>query len=148
MFRDDQSGFGLTLSGDRPVSVQTVRPGGSADRAGIREKDVIVKVNGTHVTQSTHTEVVELIACKRLTTLYFLKSNSFPWQTFFAKATTLCGSVLMKYSSIITAAKPWKKKQFLVAIRDGLSLEDYKTSSSKAASCTLGNKKGLTFKAD
>jgi len=60
--RDENSSFGLTLSGDRPVSVQTVRPGGSADRAGIREKDVIVKVNGKHVTQSTHSEVVELIA--------------------------------------------------------------------------------------
>ena len=63
--RDDQ-GFGLTLSGDRPVSVQTVRPGGAAHRAGIREKDVIVKVNGAHVTQSTHTEVVDLIAGKRV----------------------------------------------------------------------------------
>ena len=62
VYRDDQFGFGLTLSGDRPVSVQTVRPGGAADRAGIQQQDVIVKVNGTHVTQSTHGEVVELIA--------------------------------------------------------------------------------------
>ena len=62
--RDDQNGYGLTLSGDRPVSVQTVRPGGAADRAGVREKDVIVKVNGAHVTQSTHTEVVDLISGK------------------------------------------------------------------------------------
>ena len=64
VIRDEQSGFGLTLSGDRPVSVQTVRPGGAADRSGIREKDVIVKVNGAHVTQSTHTEVIERIAGK------------------------------------------------------------------------------------
>ena len=64
--RDDQNGYGLTLSGDRPVSVQTVRPGGAADRAGVREKDVIVKVNGAHVTQSTHTEVVDLISGKPL----------------------------------------------------------------------------------
>ena len=42
--------------------MQTVRPGGAADRAGIQQQDVIVKVNGTHVTQSTHGEVVELIA--------------------------------------------------------------------------------------
>ena len=68
--RDDQ-GFGLTLSGDRPVSVQTVRPGGAAHRAGIREKDVIVKVNGAHVTQSTHTEVVDLIAGKLVLILFF-----------------------------------------------------------------------------
>ena len=48
------------------MSVQTVKPGGPADRAGIREKDVIVKVNGLHVTQSTHTEVVELISGRKL----------------------------------------------------------------------------------
>ena len=77
--RDEQSGFGLTLSGDRPVSVQTVRSGGAADRSGIREKDVIVKVNGTHVTQSTHTEVVDLIAGKQTLNFHakiiFLKIN-------------------------------------------------------------------------
>ena len=77
MNRDDQNGYGLTLSGDRPVSVQTVRPGGAADRAGVREKDVIVKVNGAHVTQSTHTEVVDLISSKPL--LYvMIKSATAP----------------------------------------------------------------------
>lgn len=72
--RDEQSGFGLTLSGDRPVSVQTVRPGGAADRAGVREKDVIVKVNGGRVTQSTHTEVVDLISGRLMS---FFKKNIF-----------------------------------------------------------------------
>ena len=72
--RDEQFGYGLTLSGDRPVSVQTVRSGGAADRAGIREKDVIVKVNGAHVTQSTHTEVVDLIAGKHPKYYFFLRS--------------------------------------------------------------------------
>ena len=75
VFRDEQSGFGLTLSGDRPVSVQTVKPGGAADIAGIREKDVIVKVNGTRVIQSTHGEVVDLFQSGRtyfvLTFVYF-----------------------------------------------------------------------------
>ena len=75
MNRDDQNGYGLTLSGDRPVSVQTVRPGGAADRAGVREKDVIVKVNGASVTKSTHTEVVDLISGKPLFTLHTFRSN-------------------------------------------------------------------------
>ena len=56
--------------------MQTVRPGGAAHRAGIREKDVIVKVNGAHVTQSTHTEVVDLIAGKRVLILFFQFSFS------------------------------------------------------------------------
>ena len=80
--RDEQSGFGLTLSGDRPVSVQTVRSGGAADRSGIREKDVIVKVNGTHVTQSTHTEVVDMIAGKQ-TYFDFSRQIFFSWKSIF-----------------------------------------------------------------
>ena len=76
--RDDQNGYGLTLSGDRPVSVQTVRPGGAADRAGVREKDVIVKVNGAHVTQSTHTEVVDLISGKPLLYVMIKPATALP----------------------------------------------------------------------
>lgn len=63
--RDPVSGFGLTLSGDQPVSVQTVRPGGAADRAGVRENDIIVKVNGQMVvTDHAHSEVVKMIMGK------------------------------------------------------------------------------------
>lgn len=57
----DQHGFGFTVSGDRIVLVQSVRPGGAAMRAGVQEGDRIVKVNGTMVTNSTHMEVVKLI---------------------------------------------------------------------------------------
>ncbi|KAJ6652418.1 hypothetical protein lerEdw1_011536 [Lerista edwardsae] len=57
----DQHGFGFTVSGDRIVLVQSVRPGGAAMRAGVQEGDRIVKVNGTMVTNSSHLEVVKLI---------------------------------------------------------------------------------------
>ena len=63
----------MTLSGDQPVFVQTVRPGGAADRAGVREQDVIVKVNGHRVFEASHTEVVELIQGR--TELFYLRSN-------------------------------------------------------------------------
>ena len=58
----DVDGFGLTVSGDHPVFVQTVRPEGSASRAGVRQGDRILKVNGTTVTASNHLEVVKLIS--------------------------------------------------------------------------------------
>lgn len=74
--RDEATGYGLTLSGDRPVFVQTVRPGGAADRAGVREKDVIVKVNGARVTQSTHTEVVDLISASKYVALTVIQAPS------------------------------------------------------------------------
>ncbi|XP_068030845.1 rho guanine nucleotide exchange factor 11 [Anomalospiza imberbis] len=57
----DQHGFGFTVSGDRVVLVQSVRPGGAAMRAGLQEGDRILKVNGTMVTNSSHLEVVKLI---------------------------------------------------------------------------------------
>lgn len=64
VFRDP-SGYGLTLSSDQPVFVQTVRPGGAASRAGIRENDVILRVNGRRVTEASHSDVVALIQGKK-----------------------------------------------------------------------------------
>ncbi|XP_062453738.1 rho guanine nucleotide exchange factor 11 isoform X2 [Rhea pennata] len=61
IIQKDQHGFGFTVSGDRIVLVQSVRPGGAAMRAGVQEGDRIVKVNGTMVTNSSHLEVVKLI---------------------------------------------------------------------------------------
>uniref|UniRef100_S4RCD7 Rho guanine nucleotide exchange factor 11 n=1 Tax=Petromyzon marinus TaxID=7757 RepID=S4RCD7_PETMA len=57
----DEFGFGLTVSGDNPVFVQSVRKDGAAMRAGVQQGDRIIKVNGTLVTQSNHLEVVKLI---------------------------------------------------------------------------------------
>ena len=63
----DSAGYGLILAGDQPVYVQSVRPGGAAARAGVREGDVIRRVNGRLVTGDTHTDVVHLIQGKRPT---------------------------------------------------------------------------------
>ena len=57
----DSAGYGLILAGDQPVYVQSVRAGGAAARAGVRENDVIKRVNGRLVTGDTHTDVVHLI---------------------------------------------------------------------------------------
>ncbi|XP_076017371.1 rho guanine nucleotide exchange factor 12 isoform X2 [Genypterus blacodes] len=57
----DENGFGLTVSGDNPVFVQLVKEDGAAMRAGVQTGDRIIKVNGTLVTHSNHTEVVKLI---------------------------------------------------------------------------------------
>ncbi|CAH2319471.1 rho guanine nucleotide exchange factor 12 isoform X3 [Pelobates cultripes] len=57
----DENGFGLTVSGDNPVFVQSVKEDGAAMRAGVQTGDRIIKVNGTFVTHSNHIEVVKLI---------------------------------------------------------------------------------------
>ncbi|XP_031788329.1 rho guanine nucleotide exchange factor 12 isoform X2 [Nasonia vitripennis] len=60
VYKDD-AGYGMKVSGDKPVYVQSVKEGGAAERAGLHAGDEIIKVNGLNVTQSTHTEVVKLI---------------------------------------------------------------------------------------
>jgi Rho guanine nucleotide exchange factor 12 len=40
----DRFGYGLTVSGDNPVYVLSVREGGAAHRAGINTNDQIIKV--------------------------------------------------------------------------------------------------------
>ncbi|CAF1672199.1 unnamed protein product, partial [Adineta ricciae] len=60
----DRYGYGLTVSGDNPVYVLSVREDGAAHRAGVRVNDQIIKVNGTRVTHCTHIDVVNLIKCK------------------------------------------------------------------------------------
>ncbi|CAH1732958.1 unnamed protein product [Aphis gossypii] len=57
----DERGYGMKVSGDNPVFVQSVKQSGAAEKAGLHSGDKIIKVNGVNVTHSTHTEVVELI---------------------------------------------------------------------------------------
>ncbi|VVC42474.1 Hypothetical protein CINCED_3A018960 [Cinara cedri] len=57
----DENGYGMKVSGDNPVFVQSVKQGGAAEKAGLHSGDKIVKVNGINVTVSTHSDVVELI---------------------------------------------------------------------------------------
>lgn len=52
------------MSGDNPVYVESVKPGGAAQKAGLLEGDMILKVGGTNVRSSTHVNVVHLIKCK------------------------------------------------------------------------------------
>ncbi|XP_020614019.1 rho guanine nucleotide exchange factor 11-like isoform X3 [Orbicella faveolata] len=57
----DEKGYGLTVTGDNPVYVQSVKEGGAAYRTGVQVGDKIIKVNGTLVTNYNHIEVVNLI---------------------------------------------------------------------------------------
>ncbi|XP_071504538.1 uncharacterized protein [Diadema antillarum] len=57
----DEKGFGLTVTGDNPVFIQSVKDHGAAYKAGVQTGDRIIKVNGTLVTSSNHLEVVQMI---------------------------------------------------------------------------------------
>ncbi|XP_051998635.1 Na(+)/H(+) exchange regulatory cofactor NHE-RF3-like isoform X1 [Xyrauchen texanus] len=58
------AGFGFHLNGIQGVSGQYIKEvvkGGTADRAGLEDDDIVVEVNGVNVEMSTHEEVVDLI---------------------------------------------------------------------------------------
>jgi S1-C subfamily serine protease len=55
-------GYGLTVSGENPVYVDSVKVGGAAAKAGVREGDQIVKINGMVVSSSNHFEVLRMIS--------------------------------------------------------------------------------------
>uniref|UniRef100_A0A182YIV9 PDZ domain-containing protein n=1 Tax=Anopheles stephensi TaxID=30069 RepID=A0A182YIV9_ANOST len=40
----DATGYGMKVSGDKPVFVESVKPGGAARRAGLMPDDMILKV--------------------------------------------------------------------------------------------------------
>ncbi|WAR06695.1 ARHGC-like protein [Mya arenaria] len=61
IIQKDEKGYGLTVSGDNPVYVASVKPGGAAAKAGVQMGDKIIKVNGKLVINSNHPEVVKLI---------------------------------------------------------------------------------------
>ncbi|XP_017108206.2 uncharacterized protein RhoGEF2 isoform X2 [Drosophila bipectinata] len=59
--RKDGNGYGMKVSGDNPVFVESVKPGGAAEIAGLVAGDMILKVNGHEVRLEKHPTVVALI---------------------------------------------------------------------------------------
>ncbi|XP_016988743.1 uncharacterized protein LOC108051233 isoform X2 [Drosophila rhopaloa] len=59
--RKDGNGYGMKVSGDNPVFVESVKPGGAAEIAGLVAGDMILKVNGHEVRLEKHPTVVGLI---------------------------------------------------------------------------------------
>ncbi|KAI6215334.1 PDZ domain-containing protein [Aphelenchoides besseyi] len=57
-----QDGYGLLVTGEHPVYVESVKPEGAAARAGVRQGDQIVKINGMPVSSSNHYEVLRMIS--------------------------------------------------------------------------------------
>ncbi|CBY11908.1 unnamed protein product [Oikopleura dioica] len=60
------NGFGFTVRGDAPVLVANVEADGKANRAGLREGDVVTKVNKKDVKWARHSDVVDMLQCDKL----------------------------------------------------------------------------------
>lgn len=57
----DKNGYGMKVSGENPVFVDSVKDGGAAHKSGLNAADMILRVNGHNVRFSTHAEVVQLM---------------------------------------------------------------------------------------
>ncbi len=101
----DGLGYGLTLSGDQPVFVQTVRPGGAAERAGVREGDVILRVDGRRVRISMYFPNVEARYTVSVCTLRVLPLVGTVFAISFAPTP---GTLILRILRDVPFAKPWK----------------------------------------
>ncbi|XP_063697194.1 rho guanine nucleotide exchange factor 11 isoform X3 [Culicoides brevitarsis] len=72
----DSSGYGMKVSGDNPVFVESVKPALAAQRAGLMAGDMILRVNGTPVRYSSHVEVVKLIKASEIVHLTIQRSHT------------------------------------------------------------------------
>uniref|UniRef100_A0A915IDV2 PDZ domain-containing protein n=1 Tax=Romanomermis culicivorax TaxID=13658 RepID=A0A915IDV2_ROMCU len=57
----EDNGFGLTIGGDNPFFVQSVKLGSSADRVGVKSGDRILKISGNMLVGLNHMDVVKMI---------------------------------------------------------------------------------------
>ncbi|VVD01510.1 unnamed protein product [Leptidea sinapis] len=65
----DEHGYGMKVSGDNPVYVQSVKEHGAAWRAGLRAGDRILRVDSIPVHHHTHQQVVQMIRANPSTVL-------------------------------------------------------------------------------
>lgn len=72
----DSNGYGMKVSGDNPVFVESVKRSLAAERAGLMAGDMILKVNGTPVRYSSHLEVVKLIKASEIVHLTIQRSQT------------------------------------------------------------------------
>ncbi|TMW47873.1 hypothetical protein DOY81_007057 [Sarcophaga bullata] len=74
--RKDENGYGMKVSGDNPVFVESVKPGGAAQIAGLVAGDMILKVNGKEVRSEKHPTVVSLIKASTIVELAVKRSQN------------------------------------------------------------------------
>ncbi|XP_038217274.1 rho guanine nucleotide exchange factor 11 isoform X2 [Zerene cesonia] len=72
----DEHGYGMKVSGDNPVYVQSVKEHGAAWRAGLRAGDRILRVDSIPVHHHTHQQVVHMIRANPTTVLTVQQNSS------------------------------------------------------------------------
>lgn len=65
----DRNGYGMKVSGQNPVFVDSVKEGGAAFHAGLQPADMILRVNGQNVRFASHADVVQLMKATQIVEL-------------------------------------------------------------------------------
>ena len=86
--------------------------GGTADRAGLQENDMVVEVNGENVEQSSHDEVVALIRSSG-SSLEMLLANKSVYDQLKAKGVSITRLLLgeTSYAQVHTADTPEEEEK-------------------------------------
>ncbi|KAL7064719.1 hypothetical protein AAHC03_05556 [Spirometra sp. Aus1] len=117
--RRDHAGYGLTVCGTNPVTVRSIREGGTAERAGLRPGDEIIKVNGLNVEEMEHQDVVDRIRAK--STVCFMLRRMRPSRTYLASI----GVITESPAQVTHPARRYQKRR--------LNRESQPSGSSVAA---------------
>ncbi len=105
----DGLGYGLTLSGDQPVFVQTVRPGGAAERAGVREGDVILRVDGRRVRIYIYIYISPNVEARYTVPFCTLRVLPLVRKLFAISFVPTPDTLMLRIlRDVLTFAKPWK----------------------------------------
>lgn len=70
-------GFGFTLHGRSPAVVGQVLDGSAADKAGLRQGDLVERVNGRNVSRSAANRVADIVRLECVLTKRGLQENNY-----------------------------------------------------------------------
>jgi hypothetical protein len=120
--RKNNGEFGFRIHGSRPVVVSAIEKGTAAESSGLEVGDVIVKLNGVHVLESSHSDIVKLAhsgpqtlemdVIRTISSLTTPEDSSSP----FGSTCLVNGFLLYKTPTKMTV---WKKRFFSFS-SDGL----------------------------
>ncbi|KAL5274603.1 ARHGEF12 family protein [Megaselia abdita] len=103
----DSNGYGMKVSGDNPVYVESVKNGGASEKAGLVAGDMILKVNGNEVRSETHKIVVNLIKSQPIVNLTVKRQCKLPKSTqLIGPQTSLIAEKPRDRTASITAPQP------------------------------------------
>ncbi|CAJ0933896.1 unnamed protein product, partial [Mesorhabditis belari] len=105
-------GYGLTVNGDHPVFVHTVRSDGAAFCAGVRQGDRILKVNGMPVTSQNHLDVVRMISGGQTVALTLLGKPPDPLNVdIFHEQKTELTKAIISDPMPVAEKEEWKRRR-------------------------------------